>query len=293
VFLAPGLHFPVMCSCPRVVTILDLAYYEFAEHFTWRFRMRARLLTRLAVGRADHFLAISEATKVDLVRRFRIDPARVTVTHLGCSREFRPRRESQAVRRVREEYKLPDRYILYVGRLQPRKNLVRLIEAFAALRGRRPELPHHLVIAGDQGWLYSSIYQAAKESPARDAIRFLGFVDGDNLPVLMSEADVVALVSLWEGFGLPVIEAMGCGTAVVTSNCSSLPEVAGDAALLVDPYDTEAISGALERVLLDDELRRDLEDRGLGQAARFTWENTARKTMDALVKTASGPGKRD
>lgn len=282
VFFTTGIQLPVFCPCPKVATVLDLAYMTFPDHFTWRARLSAPLRARFAARSADHLLAISDATKQDLIRLLNVPEDRITVAHLGCSPQFGPCSDPVAIERVRQAHDLPDRYVLYVGRLQPRKNLPRLIEAFEECRRRRPDLPHQLVIAGDKGWLYDQIYAAAEHSSARDFIRFLGFVPNEDLPVLISEADVLALVSLWEGFGLPVVEAMACGTAVLTSNCSSLPEVAGDAAVTVDPHDSGAIADALGQLLSDDALRKDLEARGRVQARAFTWERTARTVLGTL-----------
>ncbi|MCP4642291.1 MAG: glycosyltransferase family 4 protein [bacterium] len=287
VFFSTGLQMPLATRCPRVVTVLDLAYFEFGSYFPWRFRMTARTYTRLAVRLARHFVSISEATKRDLVNRFRLADDRVSVTPLAVSDAYQPCSDPARVSAVRETYGLPEKYLLCVGRLQPRKNIGRLIQAYEQLKQRCPELPHELVIAGDQGWLFDSIFKTAEASAVGDSIRFLGFVDGPDLPVLIGEADGLALVSLWEGFGLPVLEAMACGTAVVTSNCSSLPEVAGDAAVLVDPYDVDAIAAGLERVLTDDASRDMMERAGQTRAREFTWERTARLVLGALTEAVS------
>jgi glycosyltransferase involved in cell wall biosynthesis len=180
--------------------------------------------------------------------------------------------------------------VLYLGRIQPRKNLDRLIDAFSETAARHPELPHHLVLAGDRGWMDQPIREKARRSPAADRIHFTGFIDEEDLAALISAADALALVSLWEGFGLPIIEAMACGTAVITSDCSSLPEVAGDAALIVNPEDTGAISAALDRLLRDQSRRHELEEKGFERARAFTWEKTAQRVMDAVKRLAAQPG---
>lgn len=287
VFLTTGIQVPLFCACPKVATVLDLAPMTFPKYFTWQRRIVGPLRARLAAHTADRLLAISEATKQDLVRLLGVPDERITVVHLAASAAFRPCEDAATIQRVRDACGLPERYILYVGRLQPRKNIARLIQAFELLRQRWPDLPHKLILAGDKGWLYDDIYKAAQRSEARDFIEFLGFVEERDLPALISEADALVLVSLWEGFGLPVVEAMACGTAVVTSNCSSLPEVAGDAALTVDPYDVAAISRAIEAVVCDEGLRRDLEQRGLARARKFTWANTAETVMKALKQSAA------
>ncbi len=281
VFLSPVLQLPFRAGCPAIATIHDLAFLHHGEHFTWKRWALARLEIHHAVRSAHRLLAVSEATKNDLIAHFHLPPEKIVVTQEGVSPRFQ-RPEENVLRAMRERHSLTTPYIAYVGRLQPRKNIVRLIEAFARLIQQHPEFPHHLVLAGDKGWMYGPIYEAAQASPVKDRIRFLGYVSDEDLPALIGGADALALVSLWEGFGLPVLEAMACGTAVITSDCSSLPEVAGDAAVLVDPYDVADIARALELVVRDDKYRAVLQQRGLAQAARFTWEATARRIMDAV-----------
>jgi len=276
VYFSPVPQLPWRCPCPTLAMVMDLAYVTHPEHFTLRQRLQNRLQTRWVVWRATRLLALSECTRQDLARLYAVDPTKTMVTLAAPAPQFQPQVVANAA------LVLPERYVLYVGRLQPRKNIARLIAAFAEVRARHPDLPQHLVIAGDTGWLYDGIYAAAQASPARDFIHFVGFVPEEALPGLIARADVLALVSLWEGFGLPVIEAMACGTAVLTSSTSALPEVAGDAAMLVDPHDTAAIADGLERLLCDDVLRADLAARGPAQAAHFTWAETARRIMQAV-----------
>lgn len=278
VYFSPVTQLPFNCPCKAIAMVMDLAYVSFPGHFTLRQRLQNQLQTAWAVRRAGRLLALSEATRNDLNRLYGVPRDAVGVTLAGPARRFAPVHAPETL----AELGLPPRYVLYVGRIQPRKNITRLIEAFAVVRARNPELPHRLVIAGGQGWLYDGIYAAAQDSPAREHIQFLGYVPDELLPALITGADVLALVSLWEGFGLPVIEAMACGTAVLTSNCSSLPEVAGDAACLADPNDTQDIAQKLEHLLLDDVYRGTLAARGPAQAARFTWEATAARVMEAV-----------
>jgi glycosyltransferase involved in cell wall biosynthesis len=286
VFLSPGVQLPLFVRCPRIATVLDLAYFTFPSNFTLARRLSAKLWTYSALRAADHWLAISESTKQDMMRLLHVPENRITVTHLGHSARFRPCTEPEKIERVRRKYVLPQRYLLHVGRLQPRKNIPRLIDAFLMLRQRRPDLPHKLVIAGDKGWMYNGILEAAGASAAKQAIQLAGFVAEEDLPVMISAADLLVLISLWEGFGLPVVEAMACGTAVLTSNTSALAEVTGDAGLQVDPCDTQAITDAIERVLSEDSLREQLRAKGLARASAFTWENTARKTLAVLREIA-------
>lgn len=281
VFFSPVTQLPIACPCPAIVTVHDLACFSFPEHFPWRMRTAARLQARHAARSGGHFMADSQATQRDIEHYLGVPPERITVAYLGCApRFFGPLPESR-IAETRSRHGLPERYVLYTGRLQPRKNLPRLIAAFACVCAENPSLPHHLVLAGDAGWLPKSIENAINHSPIRDRIHRLGFVPAGDLPALMAGADVLALLSLWEGFGLPVVEGMACGTAVLASNCSSIPEVTGDAAVLVEPGDTEAIADALTRLLTDDAWRLETAARGPARAARFTWETTARWLLGA------------
>ncbi len=281
-FFSPVMQLPWHCPCPSLVTVHDLAFFAFADQFPWRKRTLMRLHARHVVRNATHLMADSLSTQKDLRNLLKVDSRRITVAPLGCAPQFLQPPSAEAIHVARQQLQLPERFVLYVGRIQPRKNLPRLIEAFARMRERHPELPHHLLIAGSRGWMEGDTYRAAQASPASDHIRFLGYVPADDLPALIAAADALALISLWEGFGLPVIEAMGCGTAVLTSNCSSLPEAAGDAAALVDPCDLEAITAALERLCIDEPYRTDLEQRGQIRATQFSWERTAEKVTQAI-----------
>lgn len=291
VYYTASLQAPLRCPAPIVATVHDLAFLGFPEHFTWRRRFSARLQARQVIGAAARLVADSEATRADILRYYRIPAARVSVGWAGAGAAFRPAADPAALAAFRARLGLPERYVLYVGRLQPRKNIARLVAAFSEAVARRPSLPHRLVIAGAEGWLHAGIHAAAADSAARERIQFLGFVDEADLPGLYQAAEAFALVSLWEGFGLPALEAMACGTAVITSNCSSLPEVAGDAALLVDPEDTGAIADGLERLMTDEALRARLAAAGPARAARFSWAATARvlvAAFDAAVEDTTG-----
>ncbi len=277
VFVSSTIQLPPRPPCPSIATVHDLAFMTFPRHFDAKRRFISPWRARLAVRCATHLIADSEATRTDLIRLLNVDIERISVVYPGCSPSFRPDDDAETLARVREACRLPERYFLYVGQLQPRKNLVRLIQAFTGFREEHPGSPHELVIAGGGGWLHKEIYEAAERSPARDSIRFTGFVADADLPALVSQADALVLVSLWEGFGLPVLEAMASGTAVITSNCSSLPEVAGDAGLLVDPYDVDAIQKALAQVACDAALRKTLEKKGVARARLFSWDTAAER----------------
>lgn len=278
VFFSPLAQVPWRCPCPTLVTVLDLAAWSHPSFFPWRKRLMMKMQARHAIGAADHLVAISEATATDLAQRFRLDPARITVAPLGCGERFFNPAPPELGTILSS---LPERYVLYLGQVQPRKNLIRLIAAFERVLTAHPDLPHHLVLAGGLGWQNEAIYRAASHSAVADRIQFLDYVLDAQVPTLLAGADVLALVSLWEGFGLPALEAMAAGTAVLTSNCSSLPEVVGDAGVLVDPENVDAIADGLARLLLDEVLRARCVEQGRARARVFTWERTARAILDA------------
>lgn len=285
----PGLLFvpahvvPLAGAPPSVVTIHDLGYLAFPQAHTARRRLELHLTTRWSLRAARRVIAISQATKDDLVRHYGADPARIAVVHHGLSAGFRPTEDPGALAR----HGLREPYFLYVGTLQPRKNLARLIEAYArAVRSGGDAGPAAwplLAIAGRRGWLTETIERRAAQLGIADRVRFLGYVPDADLPALLSGATAFLFPSLYEGFGMPVLEAMACGTPVLTSSTSALPEVAGDAALLVDPGDTDAIADAIARLAADPGLRAELRGRGLARAAQFTWERCARETRAVLL----------
>jgi glycosyltransferase involved in cell wall biosynthesis len=228
-----------------------------------------------SVARASHVLADSESTRRDLTHLLGVSPDRVTVVYPGVEARFHPEQDAAALARVRQRYSVGDApFVLGVGTLEPRKNWPALIRAWTRLR-QASGLPHRLVIAGGKGWLAEGIFAAAQASPYRDDIVFTGFVDDADLPALYAAAGVFAFPSRYEGFGIPVVEALACGTPVVCAYNSSLPEAAGDAALLVTCDDDAALAAALQRLIEDQALRQSLQAAGLAQAARFTWQSAA------------------
>ncbi len=283
VFFSPVTQVPWRCPCPALVSVLDLAVRSHPVYFPWRKRLTMRLQTEHAIRRGDHFIAISESTARALRHYYPMTSGRITVAHLGVSEVF-----FNAGKTAKSGASLPpdipDHYVLYVGQIQPRKNLIRLVEAFSHVCTAHPELPQHLVLAGTDGWQHEAIHQAILASPVADRIQHLGYVSDADMPALIAHADVLALVSLWEGFGLPVVEAMAAGTAVLVSDCSSLPEIAGDAGVLADPYDTRSIADGLTRLFTDQKLRQNCERAGRDRAPQFQWE----KTAEAIVTAAKG-----
>jgi glycosyltransferase involved in cell wall biosynthesis len=264
-----------------VVTIHDLAIVRFPQKFRrWHRTFTGYVLPRL-VRSVDAIVSVSQATKNDLVELLDVLPDRISVIPCGISTRFAPLPlEDPHLRTVRERYSLPEQYVITVGAVEPRKNLPRLLRAVEILSRTRPALRSlSLLHVGPAGWLMQEVAQTISELRIRDRVRFLGYVPNEDLAALYQLARVAVYPSLFEGFGLPVLEAMASGCPVVTSNCSSMPEVAGDAALLVDPMSEESIAEGLARLWLDDSLRDDLILRGRYRAADFTWESTARETM--------------
>jgi glycosyltransferase involved in cell wall biosynthesis len=257
-----------------VVTIHDLALLRWPEQVpARRYRYLAKAIPD-AVRRADRVIAVSEATKRDIVELLLASPEKVVVTPLGVDSRFSPP-DPEAIDAFQARHGITRPFILSVGTLEPRKNLPRLLEAFASLLDK---IPHDLVLVGPEGWRQGELRERLEQLKLGDRLRMTGFVADEELPFWYAAADVVAIPSLYEGFGLPVLEAMASGGVVVTSNVSSMPEVAGDGALLVEPQSVEAIADGLTRAVQDAELRESIRARGLARAREFTWRRTAELT---------------
>ncbi len=268
---------PMGLGCPAIVTIHDLALFRWPEQVTARrFHYLSRAI-RSAVRSADRVLAVSEATKSDIVELLDVDPEKISVTPLGVDGRFTPPGGEQLAE-FRENSGNSQPYLLSVGTLEPRKNLPRLLEAFAELKN---EIPHRLVLVGPEGWRTGAMQEALIRLDLGDRVHFTGFVPDEQLPLWYAGSDAVVVPSIYEGFGLPVVEAMACGAVVVTSNVSSLPEVAGGAAVLVDPGSSESIAEGIRRVISDSSLQSDLRAKGLLRAREFTWQRTAEATVAA------------
>lgn len=271
---------PLICPVPSVVTIHDLSPFLFPETFRRVNRTYTRWAIRVAVRRASCILAVSEATKRDIVRWLLVPPERVVVTHNACEPAFAPP-DPARLADFRRRASLPERFILFVGTLEPRKNIPTLLDAYAHIAAAT-DAP--LVIGGSKGWLYDEIFAKVKTLNLGDRVHFTGYIERDDLPLWYAAATVFVLPSLYEGFGIPLLEAMATGTPVIASSSSSLPEIVGDAGLIVPPTDAEALGDALLRLLNNAELRADLRERGLHQARRFSWTETARRTLDVYQR---------
>lgn len=269
---------PFLAPCPTVVCVHDLAFLRFPELRRPAKRRYLAALTRLSVHRAAHVLTVSEFTRREVIELLGVAPEKVTAIPNGADERIGPVAPG-VVDEFRKAKELPEQFLLFLSTLEPRKNLATLLRAYAR---RREAIGMPLIVAGGKGWLYEPIFELVKELDLGDAVRFVGFVPGDELGLWYNAATAFVYPSLYEGFGLPPLEAMQCGTPVVTSHAASLPEVVGDAALLVEPMSVEDWSEALVRVATDSALRDDLRERGLRQARQFTWERAASGTLAAL-----------
>ena len=270
--------FPIVSfGAKKAVTIHDLTYISMPElHLASKIWFYQFFLRKAATD-ADGLIFISRSAETDFRRYFGEPRGLTEVIHHGKNKTLQPIEQESEVSAIRAKYSLPERVVLYIGTIEPRKNLTRLVEAFARVSVHQPEVS--LAIAGAQGWMYESLFQRVNELGMGSKVLFLGFVPEQDKRLLLCAAEVFAYVSLYEGFGLPVLEAMACGIPTLTSNTSSIPEVAGNAALLVDPLSVEEIAEALGRLLSEPQLRQRLQLSALEQAAQFSWERTASETV--------------
>lgn len=268
---------PVARRVPGVVTIHDVAFLRFPERFLPAKRRYLTYLTRWSARGAKRVIASSENTRRDIVRLLGVPEERVRVIYLGVEDRLRQQVDPDAVERLREAHRLPESFFLYIGTLEPRKNLVRLLDAYGRARAAGVTWP--LVLAGARGWLYEEIFARVRELRLETHVRFPGYVLYEDLPLWYNAAGAFVYPSLYEGFGLPIAEAMACGCPVLTARNSSLPEVAGDAAILVDGEDVDALSRGLVQLADDTALRAALIERGRRQSAGFTWQRTAAEVL--------------
>ncbi|MGH7481101.1 MAG: glycosyltransferase family 4 protein, partial [Longimicrobiales bacterium] len=284
VFHATEHLLPRLKHIRTVFTLHDLIFqFDPASHKPLNIAFLKTMMPRF-LHAADAIISVSECSKRDAMRIYNIAPDKIHVIYEGVDPRFKPVDDLAQLDTVRHTYNLPERFILHLGTIEPRKNLPTLFEALTQLKA------HTLVVAGKTGWLTESIFARLDELGVRDRVRFAGYVPDADLPTLISAATVLAMPSKYEGFGLPVLEAMACGTPVIASNTSSLPEVGGDAALYAPPNDVRAWVQAIDRIMGDASLRRSMYDQGLQQASKFRWDTTARQTLsvyDSVVREQS------
>lgn len=284
-FHSPHAVVPPAIHCRSVVTVHDCIHLMFPEYFPGRLsRLTAKLQLWVATHRSDRVLTVSETSKQDILRRFRIPADKVTVVYNAIDERLTDPPGEDDYARVRDRYQIKDPFALYVGNIKPHKNLERLIEAFRALR-QEPEFESlKLVIIGDEISRYQGLRRAVHQHKLHKHVRFLGFVAPATLAVLYRLASAFVFPSLYEGFGLPPLEAMYLGTPVVTSNVSSLPEVVGDAAVLVDPYSAASIAEGMRRAITDQALRATLRERGMARAREFSWARSVDRIHAVYVE---------
>ncbi len=283
-FHAPHYVLPAAVRCRSVVTIHDCIHLMFPQYLPNRAAYAyAHASMWSAARRADRILTVSEASKRDILHFFRVPPEKVEVVYNAIDEHFWITPPAEHVARVRERYQLNHQFVLYVGNIKPHKNLVRLIEAFDALRRGPVHEDLKLLIIGDEISKLPALRRAVHAHKLHKQVRFLGYLPNETLAVLYRLASVFAFPSLYEGFGLPPLEAMASGTPVVTSNVSSLPEVTGDAAVLVDPYDVDSIADGLRRVLTDPLLAAEMRRKGLQRAREFSWEQSVERTRQVYA----------
>jgi len=273
---------PPRIKCKLVTAIHDLSFEHLPETFRWHEAARMRFAIRRTAVRSDHIVACSEYSRQDVLQTYSLPQDRVTAIHLAAAPSLRSEMDPERLDTIRAKYGLPSDFILGLGSIQPRKNLKRLIEAYAKL-AETSDVPK-LVLAGKRAWLYVDSVDAAAEHGVGDRVIFTGFVPQEELAALYSAAKIFVYPSFFEGFGLPPLEAMQCGTPVITGDKTSLPEVVGDAGLMVDPFDLTAIANAMHRLLTDGQLRADLSARGIDRATKFSWTKTARQTLSVFEK---------
>ena len=262
-----------------VVTIHDVIPLLWPQFVTRKHRFVVAVACRRLRQQADLVIVPSVATKDDVVRILQIAPERIAVIPWGCDERFQPQGVPERMVMAQRKYGLPARYLLFVGTLEPRKNLTTLLQAYAMLRTQRCDEELKLVVVGRKGWLYEEIFEAVSRLALQQDVIFTDFVADEDLPDLYRGARLMVFPSLYEGFGLPILEAMASGVPVVASNTSSMPEVAGEAALMIDPRDPGAMAEAMARVLADDQLRTAMIRRGIARVQRFTWGSVAEQTL--------------
>lgn len=271
---------PLLGNVPSVVTVHDVSFLEHPEYFTLARRSQLRFTVARTVRQAAMIVTVSEFSRDGILRAYDVSPDKVRVVPNAANPAFRPIGREKAQASVRERLALNAPFVFSVGDLQPRKNQIGLIEAFVRLMKTQPQLAHHLVLTGKETWFAPKVKEAARTSGFADRIHFTGWVSDAELLELYNACDLFVFPSFYEGFGLPILEAMACGRAVACSNTSAMPEVADGAGLLFDQNNAESIARAMSDILLDSELRGRMERLGVKRAALFSWQKSARATLD-------------
>lgn len=277
---------PLFCPVPVVVTVHDVSFLEYPDYFPRTRSLQLRWTVGRTIRNAARILTGSEFSRAAIAKAYNLDSDRIVVVPNAAAREFRPLQRESVFEHVRSRFRVAGPFVLSVGDLQPRKNHIGLIRAFARLVRAQPQLRHNLVLAGKPTWFAPRILEAAKQSGVADRIQFAGFVTDEELLRLYNACDCFVFPSFYEGFGLPVLEAMACGRAVACSRTSALPEVADGAGLLFDPHSTDEMTRAMHDLLIDSQLRSRMERLGLQRSAYFSWQKAAQKTLQVYYEVA-------
>lgn len=284
IFFMPNINIgPISNRCQKIVTFHDLSYEIYPEHFSLKRRLWHKFINpKKQAEEAHKIIAVSESTKSDLINLYNIPFDKIKVIYSGVNARFGPILFNDVrLSRIRQKYRLPEHFILYFGAVEPRKNIIGLIKAFEELKSSKADITDlKLVIAGIKGWLYDEIIITAKESKYCQDIIFTGFIEDQEKLFVYNLASLFVYPSFYEGFGFPPLEAMACGVPTITSNTSSLPEIVGDGAIMVDPYNVDEIVLAMDLCLSDEELRLKLREKGLAQAKKFSWQKAAKDTLE-------------
>lgn len=278
---------PGFSPIPFVISIMDLGFLHFPQQFTKRDFFQLKYWTRWSVKKAKKIITISKFTKKDVIKTYGVKSEKIVVAPLGFQKikdeKLEAKDLSEKLKTIKEKHGINGNYILYLGTLKPNKNIEGLIDAYYILRSRFNISDYKLVIAGKKGWLYQSIFKKVKQLGLENKIIFTGFVPDEKVPILMKGTKLFVMPSFWEGFGIPVLEAMDAGVPVVCSNAASLPEVAGEAALLVNPYNSRDIAEGIRNILTDQKLRQKLIEKGKEQIKVFSWEKCSKIILKTLL----------
>jgi glycosyltransferase involved in cell wall biosynthesis len=282
ILFSPSHYGPLFSPVPNITSIMDLGFLRWPEQFTKKDFNQLKHWTRISAKKADKILAISEFTKKDIIDTYNISSRKIKVIYPGFENTAT---KTKSIKKIKEKYKIKNDYLLYLGTLKPSKNIDGLIKAFNSLIENNKLENTQLVIAGKKGWLYDQIFDLTKQLNLKDKIIFTGFVEESEIEPLMANAQCFTLPSFWEGFGIPALEAMAANTPVVCSNRGALPEVVGQAAVLVDPDDPKEIAQGIDKLLSNKKLQQDLIELGQKQVDKYSWEKTAKQTLELIINT--------
>jgi glycosyltransferase involved in cell wall biosynthesis len=267
----------------KILTVHDMSFFAYPKETRLRTKLLLKIYIKMSCKRADKIVTVSEFSKKEIIKYLNISPDKIHVVPNGVNTEkYFPIKNNDSIKSVKEKYSINNKYFLYLGTLEPRKNIVRLLEAYKKLKTSE-DIPD-LILAGKKGWLYRDIFECIHRLKLEKSVIYIGYLSDDDIVPIICGAIAFLFPSLYEGFGMPPLEAMACGTPVLTSNVSSLPEIVGDAALLVDPQNVDDIYEKLKMLVSNDDLRNKLIRRGLERASIFSWDNAAAKMMELYEK---------